>query len=147
MTANISYPRENSLSARCLARFLLGEPVTHREADKASGSYRLASFVHYLEREHGWVFDRAELQEQTLDPTGRKATYMKYWLSKRLIDWAGETGKTFAERVLRIEAEKVAERMAATTQSAETESRQQTHLDNQSSTPDTDCQGHGHGPN
>jgi len=119
MTLNISYPNPNCLCARYLARFLQGETLKHREADSATGSYRLASHVHYLQEKHGWHIERREVTEATRDPTGRAATFMEYWLATSLIEWAGSQGQEYVEKVMELEAIRIAERLAATSPTAD----------------------------
>ncbi|RLU00601.1 MAG: hypothetical protein D9N14_04865 [Ketobacter sp.] len=119
MTLNISYPKPQCLCARYLARFLQGETLKHREADSATGSYRLASHVHYLQEKHGWHIERREVTEATRDPTGRAATFMEYWLATSLIEWAGSQGQEYVEKVLELEAIRIADRLAATSPTAD----------------------------
>lgn len=119
MTANISYPKPGYLSARYLARFLQGETLKHREADQATGSYRLAAHVHYLQEKHGWHIERREVTAETKDPTGRAAKYMEYWLPGWLIKWAGTEGQEYVEKVLELEAKRIAARLAATNPTAD----------------------------
>lgn len=119
MSLSISYPKANCLCARYLARFLQGETLKHRGADSATGSYRLASHVHYLQDKHGWQIERREVTEATRDPIGRAATFMEYWLPTSLIAWAGVEGQEYVEKVLELEAKKIAERLAATSPTAE----------------------------
>lgn len=119
MNLNISYPKPSCLCARYLARFLQGETLKHRDADSATGSYRLASHVHYLQEKHGWQIERREVTEATRDPTGRAATFMEYWLTTSVIEWAGSQGQEYVEQVLELEALRIAERLAATSQTAD----------------------------
>lgn len=112
---NIKYPyRKQTLCARTLARLLTGEHLKHRDADLMSGSYRLSGYVHYLEKHYGWPILRAENVTDTGDPVGRSALYAVYWLSEEIIQWAGKAGQDWANDVLHIEAERIAEREAAT---------------------------------
>jgi len=134
MSANITYPRKNSLAARCLARMLKHETLMHREADIVSGSYRLAGYVHYLQTKHGWLIDRCETVEATPDPIGRKAPLAKYWLPDWLIKWAGADGQSFANDVLQLEAKRIAEREGATSPTAEIKSAVLNSLVHQSTT-------------
>lgn len=123
MSYNTTYPKEHSLAARCLARMLTGETLTHRNADNAAGSYRLASFIHYLCKQHHWIFNRQEFPDDTRDPVGRSATYMQYSLPKELIQWAGEEGQRYASEVLGLEAKRIARRVAATTHASTSHSK------------------------
>lgn len=134
MKANISYPRKNSLAGRCLARFINGEILEHRDADSVTGSYRLAAVVHYLESVHHWSIFRYEQAEPTPDPIGRSAVYMRYMLAEGLIEWAGDDGQQWASDVLNLEAKRIAEREAATSQSAEIKSGLLNILANQNNT-------------
>lgn len=118
MNTQITYPKPNCLCARYLARFLTGETLKHREADSATGSYRLASHVHYLQDKHGWIVERRTVTEPTKDPTGRAAEFMEYWLPTKLIEWAGVEGQLYVEKVMALEARKIAERLAATSHTA-----------------------------
>lgn len=118
MTPNISYPRLDSISGRYLGRFLQGETLKHREADQATGSYRLASYVCYLQKKHGWIIERRDVCEETHDPTGRDANYREYWLPNWLIDRVGTTGQEYIEKVFEMESRKIAARLAATTPTA-----------------------------
>ncbi len=145
MKRNISYPRKSTISGRYLARFLLSEKLKHRNADCMSGSYRLAGHVNYLERQHNWKFLRDELTEDSADPTGRKATYTEYQLPPDLIEWAGSEGQEYAIQVLNLESEKIAEREAATSPTAEIESNQQSNLVDKSSMITKKCQCACHG--
>ena len=118
---NIKYPRYTShgkrrqITARCLARLLRGEKLTHRDIDHASGSYRLAQPVFYLGKKLGWPIQRREIVADSNDPIGSDAEYMEYWLSEDAIAWAGEEGQQFANQVLGWEAERIANRVATTT--------------------------------
>lgn len=116
---NISYPRQKSIAARYLARMLKGERLAHRAADSCAGSYRLAGYVHYLEKKHNWEFERAEFADDTRDPTGRRAIYTEYYLSDEMIKWAGEEGQKWASEVLYLEAERITRLAAATASLAE----------------------------
>lgn len=122
MKSNIGYPRRTTLVARCLARFLNGEILDHRDADSVSGSYRLAAVVHYLESKLKWSVFRYECDEATPDPAGRKARFARYMFTEDMIAWAGEDGQSWARDVLNLEAKRVAEREAATSRSAEKKS-------------------------
>lgn len=140
MKLDISYPRKSTISGRYLVRFLLGETLKHRIADGMSGSYRLAGHVGYLEHKHSWKFLRNEVTEESADPTGRKATYTEYQLPTTLIEWAGGEGQVYAAEVLNWESEKIAEREAVTSPTAEIESNQQSNLTDKSSTIAKKCQ-------
>ena len=118
MIIAFSYPRPRGISARCLARLLKGETLKHREADDVTGSYRLAAFICYLEQKHGWEIQRREVNENTKDPTGRTAKYMEYWLQEHFIKWAGKEGQEYVEKVFEIENKRIAERLAATSPTA-----------------------------
>ncbi len=118
MKANITYPRQASIAGRHLARFLVGEKLKHRDADKSSGSYRLSGYVHYLEQKHGWTIERCVVTDDSYDPIGRKAIYTEYWLPYFLIQRAGAEGQEYARNVLDRETQKIAERVAATTLNA-----------------------------
>lgn len=117
MKSNITYPRKTSNTARFLARFLLGERLRHRQADNVVGSYRLAGYVGYLTKKHGWNFDRHDIKDDSLDPIGRSSDYTEYWLPIELINWAGIEGQDYARKVLSWEAERIAERVETTTPS------------------------------
>lgn len=134
MKANISYPRKNSLAGRTLARLILGEILDHRHADFISGSYRLAAHIWYLEFKHHWSIFRYEQPEPTPDPIGRSAVFMCYMLTEEVIEWAGDDGQQWASDVLNLEAKRIAEREAATSQSAEIKSELLNTLTNQNST-------------
>lgn len=114
MSFNNTYPRPSTISARCLARMLLGERLSHRDGDNATGSYRLAGLVHYLEQVHGWPIARTTIIEDSKDPAGRKAEYTEYWLEEALIQWIGEEGQDYGREVLALETKRIAERLAAT---------------------------------
>jgi hypothetical protein len=118
MKTSFTYPREHSITARILARMLLGEELTHRETDKAAGTYRLAGYVGYIKSKHKWPHESEQFIDDSLDPVGRKAPYTKYWLSIETIRWAGQQGKDFANRVLGREAKQIAQRAAATAPNA-----------------------------
>lgn len=118
MTSHTTYPRPSTISARCLARLLLGERLSHRDGDSATGSYRLAGLVHYLEQVHGWPIARTTIIEDSKDPAGRKAEYTEYWLEDALIKWAGEEGQDYGREVLALETKRIAERLAATSHPA-----------------------------
>ncbi len=134
MKANISYPRKNSLAGRYLARFINGEILDHRDADSITGSYRLAAVVHYLESAHHWSIFRYEQIEPTPDPIGRSAVFMRYMLTEEMIAWAGEFGQEWARDVLNMESKRIADREAATSQSAEIKSGLLNILANQNNT-------------
>jgi len=89
---------------------------------EGTGSYRLAAVVHYLESAHHWSIFRYEQFEPTPDPIGRSAVFMRYMLTEEMIAWAGEFGKEWARDVLNLESKRIAEREAATSQSAEIKS-------------------------
>lgn len=134
MKANISYPRKNSLAGRALARLILGEILDHRHADFISGSYRLAAHIWYLESVHHWSIFRYKQLEPTPDPVGRNAEFKRYMFTEEMISWAGELGQEWARDVLSLESKRIAEREAATSQSAEIKSGLLNTLTNQNST-------------
>lgn len=134
MKANISYPRKNSLAGRYLARFINGEILDHRNADSITGSYRLAAVVHYLESAHHWSIFRYEQSEPTPDPIGRSAVFTRYMLTEEMIRWAGDDGQQWASDVLNLESKRIADREAATSQSAEIKSAPLNTLDKENST-------------
>ena len=135
-----TYPRQGTNTSRFLARLLTGEPMKHRDADSATGSYRLAVYVHYLKTKHHWPISSREFTDDTLDPIGRQAIYKEYWLDIHTINRAGEEGQQYAEQILGWELEKIATRVAATTPDAEIDRSSQTTIDNQSSTIKDGCQ-------
>lgn len=134
MRVNISYPRKKSLAGRTLARLILGEILDHRHADFISGSYRLAAHIWYLESVHHWSIFRYEQLESTPDPIGRSAVFMCYMLTEELIGWAGDDGQQWARDVLNLESKQIADREAATSQSAEIKSGLLNSLANQDNT-------------
>lgn len=134
MSAHITYPRKNSLAARCLSRMLKGEILMHRDADTVSGSYRLSGYVHYLQTKHSWLIERCEVVQATPDPIGRNAPLAKYWLPDWLIKWSGADGQNYADDVLHLEAKRIAEREALTSLSAEIKSAVLNSLVEQSTT-------------
>lgn len=95
---NFTYPKAHTLAARTLARLLTGTKLNHRNFDVETGTYRLASYIHYLSEKHQWLIIKTESNETSLDPTGRQTTYMNYWLPEKVIKWSGDEGKDFAER-------------------------------------------------
>lgn len=124
---NISYPRQNAIAARCHARMLKGERLAHRAADNCAGSYRLAGYVHYLEKKHNWEFERVEFTDDTRDPAGRRAIYTEYRLSEEMIKWAGDEGQKWASEVLQLEAERIARKEVAAASLAEAGNLEATH--------------------
>jgi hypothetical protein len=107
-----SYPRTKTLTARVLARLLLGEKMTHRTTDTVAGTYRLAGFINTLGDRHNWQIEREQFMSDTHDPTGRNAKYMSYWLSKGTIGDAGTEAQVYAEHVLVWEYGQIAQRVS-----------------------------------
>lgn len=133
---NVRFPeRKNSLSARTLARLIMGEHLKHRDADSISGSYRLSGYIHYLQTKYGFPIERTDSVSDTGDPVGRSAPYTEYWLSDLLLKWIGDAGRDWAQEVLMLEAARIAEREAATSHPAEKKGFAANSLDNQHSTP------------
>ena len=44
---------------------------------------------------------------------------MEYWLATSLIEWAGSQGQEYVEKVMELEAIRIAERLAATSPTAD----------------------------
>ncbi|HRH79103.1 MAG TPA: hypothetical protein PK129_17290, partial [Cellvibrionaceae bacterium] len=84
--------------------------------------------VNYLEKTHGWLFEREKSRVQTADSTARCAVCTRYWLDKAVIAWAGTEGQEYAMKVLKLDAEKVATREGATSFAAETQSDKPNNL-------------------
>lgn len=136
---NLTYPRFGTNSSRYLSRFLLGEKLKHRDADKVAGSYRLSGYTHYLKSKHGWPIASRELTDDTLDPIGRTALFTEYWLDRSTIQRAGDDGQEYAERVLGWETERIASRVAATTPNAEIDETFQSTINSEPTTQDAEC--------
>lgn len=97
------YPRLDTLKARCLARLLRGDSLTHRSFDGETHTYRLSSSIEDL-RADGWSIVTTPYVADTRDPCGRRARYGIYDLPAEIIKAAGEEGRRFMWRVLEWEA-------------------------------------------
>ena len=97
------YPYINTLKARCLARLLCGESLTHRSFDSETHTYRLSSSIHEL-RVDGWPIVTLSRIAATADPTGRIAKYAIYCLQREVIKMTGAEGADFMRQVFEWEA-------------------------------------------
>ncbi len=92
------YPHIDSLQARALLLLLNGHRISHRDFQNETASYRLSHFIYAL-REKGWMVLDVEECRKTSDPTGRKATFKRYFLAHHDIQHAGENGCKFVSCV------------------------------------------------
>jgi hypothetical protein len=103
-----SFPRYDTLMGRALMRLLLGRKFTHREFQDETASYRLSGYIESLRNRHDWPIETKEETAPTSDPTGRAATYGRYYISKdvlhRLRTQLGERLNKFIGAVQRFEA-------------------------------------------
>jgi hypothetical protein len=104
------FPKTNTLTSRALMRLLDGRQFTHREFQKETASYRLSGFIEPLRNRHGWPIETKEETAKTSDPTGRTATYGRYYIKPenltKLRHELGERMTKFIESVKRFEADR-----------------------------------------
>lgn len=73
-------PKIETLTARAGMRLVVGQRYTHRDFQNETASYRLSSFIESLRNRHHWPIETREENAPTNDPTGRRATYGRYFI-------------------------------------------------------------------
>lgn len=105
---NPTFPRTDTLTARALMRLLIGQMFTHRDFQNATASYRLSGYIEQLRNRHGWQIETKEETAPTKDPTGRNATYVRYYINadflRNVKNELGERIESFIEAVQCFEA-------------------------------------------
>jgi hypothetical protein len=103
-----TFPKYDSLTGRALMRLLLGGRFTHRDFQNETASYRLSGYIETLRNRHHWPIETKEEKAPTSDPTGRAATYGRYYISTDVLhglrSQLGERLDKFIEAVKRFEA-------------------------------------------
>ena len=103
-----TFPRIDTLTARALMRLLIGLLFTHRDFQNETASYRLSGFIEQLRNRHHWPIETKEETAKTSDPTGRAATYGRYYIEPEVLEQLrielGERMTKFIESVKRFEA-------------------------------------------
>ena len=82
--------RHDTVTAEVLARLISGESLTGMDAVFCASTTRLAAAVHYLEKCHGWVIDRVNVDVGTKD--GRIVVIRTYFLPRATIRKAFDAG-------------------------------------------------------
>jgi len=87
-----------------------GRQFTHREFQNETASYRLSGYIQQLRHRHGWPIETKEETAKTNDPTGRTATYGRYYIKPEILaqlrNELGERMTKFIESVKRFEADR-----------------------------------------
>jgi|APLak6261674355_1056100.scaffolds.fasta_scaffold00123_5 hypothetical protein len=103
----IRFPRTDTLAARAGMRLLTGRQFTHRDFQNETASYRLSGYIEQLRHRHNWPIETKEEIAPTNDPTGRKATYGRYFIEPKILaelrQELGERLDKFIEAVKRFE--------------------------------------------
>ena len=101
-------PRTDTLAARSLMRLVTGQQITHRDFQNETASYRLSSNIEQLRNRHNWPIETKDETALTRDPTGRKATYGRYFIEPEVLAMLrvelGERLERFIEAVKRFES-------------------------------------------
>lgn len=103
-----TFPRTDTLIARALMRLLTGQQFTHRDFQNETASYRLSGYIEQLRNRHHWPIETKEETAPTNDPTGRAATYGRYFIEQDVLIglrlMMGERLTRFIDAVKRFEA-------------------------------------------
>jgi len=103
-----TFPRPDTLTARAGMRLLTGQQFTHRDFQNETASYRLSGYIEQLRNRHHWPIETKEETAPTSDPTGRTATYGRYFIEQDVLIglrlMMGERLDRFIEAVKRFEA-------------------------------------------
>lgn len=102
------FPKTDTLTGRALMRLMAGRKFTHRDFQNETATYRLSACIEQLRNRHGWPIESTEETAPTKDPTGRNATYARYFLEPEFLGRVkaemGERFDNFIESVKRFEA-------------------------------------------
>lgn len=80
-----TFPRTDTLLARALMRLVTGQRFTHRDFQNETASYRLSGYIEQLRNRHGWTIETLDETAPTSDPTGRTATYGRYFIKPEVL--------------------------------------------------------------